>query len=188
MSEDIFDQKFISISGKVVNCILLSVLWVIFSLPVFTAGASFAALLKSCRSTVLGDEGYAWKTFRESFRAAFKKATLIWTVLLAAEVFLFLDLRLILSLAETDGAWHALTMFCVMIMLFAAAAGIYSFMQALCLDLPVKDILRNAVLLAFSNVGRTFLIFLIFGACAAGCVFFPFLIIILPGAAGILYY
>ena len=53
MSEELFDQKFVQKSGKVVNCILLSILWAVFSVPVFTIGASSAALIKSCGRTAM---------------------------------------------------------------------------------------------------------------------------------------
>lgn len=188
MYEDKFDQKFINISGKVVNCILLSILWVIFSIPVFTIGASTTALLKSCGNTILKEEGYAWKTFWESFKSGFKRTTFIWLVLLTMEAALFLDLRLILALAEQNGRWHVLTVFCLMIMLFAAVIGIYSFMQELRLNLALKEVLKNAVVLAFCSIGRTILILMVCAVSVAGCAILPFLAIVLPGIAAILYY
>ena len=149
MSEELFDQKFVQKSGKVVNCILLSILWAVFSVPVFTIGASSAALMKSCGRTVLKDEGYVWRTFFDTFRSRFKKTTLLWLAVLALETLLYLDLRLILALAGQNSLWHILTAFCVMMMLFAGSMGIYALAQAADLNLPVKETLRNAVLLVF---------------------------------------
>ena len=149
MSEELFDQKFVQKSGKVVNCILLSILWAVFSVPVFTIGASSAALIKSCGRTVLKDEGYVWRTFFDTFRSRFKKTTLLWLAVLALETLLYLDLRLILALAGQNSLWHILTAFCVMMMLFAGSMGIYALAQAADLNLPVKETLRNAVLLVF---------------------------------------
>lgn len=186
MSEELFDQKFVQKSGKVVNCILLSILWAVFSVPVFTIGASSSALMKSCGRTVLKDEGYVWRTFFDTFRSRFKKTTLLWLAVLALETLLYLDLRLILALAGQNSLWHILTAFCVMMMLFAGSMGIYALAQAADLNLPVKEILRNAVLLVFCGIGRTLCMGAVCWAAAGACLLFPFLIIILPGLAGIL--
>ena len=186
MKEDAFDQKFVNISGKVVNCICLSVLWAVFSLPVVTAGAATAALLEGCRRTVLKDEGYVFRTFRNCFRLEWKRATPVWLAVLAAEAALYLDLRLILSLAGQNRAWHVLTAFCLLMMLVAAAVGIFALMQELQICLPVKEMMKNAVLLAFGSIGRAVCMGALWAVTAAVCLLFPFLLVILPGAAGAL--
>lgn len=73
---------------KATECMLLSILWVVTSLPVITIGASTTALYYAVVKVIRNNEGYGWGEFWNGFRTNFKQATIIWLVAL-----LFLELH-----------------------------------------------------------------------------------------------
>lgn len=75
----------------VFDMIVLSVLWAVFSLPVFTMGAASAALYHAVYHHVRKGEDYLWNSFWTAFRENFKRQTLCWLVALAILVVLVFD-------------------------------------------------------------------------------------------------
>ena len=77
-----YDGTFVQTMNKIADCICLSFLWFISSLPVITIGASTAALYYSMNKCVRRSEGKIWKTYWHSFRGNFKQASSLWMILL----------------------------------------------------------------------------------------------------------
>lgn len=71
----------------------LNLLWFIFSIPIFTMGASTTALFYVCGKKVRGEDGYIFRDFWKSFKMNFKQSTLTWLIILAAAVILIIDFR-----------------------------------------------------------------------------------------------
>ncbi|MCL1997937.1 MAG: DUF624 domain-containing protein [Turicibacter sp.] len=67
--------KFLS---SVSDVIILGVIWLLFSLPFFTIGASTTALFYVATRRISDKEGYLFRDFYSSFKANFKRATLLW--------------------------------------------------------------------------------------------------------------
>ena len=80
----LLDHIAIRALSRLFDLILLNVLWVLFSLPVVTAGASAAALYSVMLKIVANEEGYIVRGFWEAFKSNFKQSTVIWLSLLVA--------------------------------------------------------------------------------------------------------
>ena len=78
--------------GKFGDLILLNILWVVCSIPIFTIGASTTAVYYVTLKLARNDDGYTIKSFFKSFRENFKQSTIIWLLLLAAGIILGIDL------------------------------------------------------------------------------------------------
>ena len=83
-------KKLLDIEGPVIGflekggqLILLSVLWLIGCIPIFTACTSTAALYDAVMVTVRGEQGTAEKTFWLSFKRCFPAGCLLSLLLLA---------------------------------------------------------------------------------------------------------
>lgn len=72
---------------------LLNVLWVVCSLPVFTMGASTTALTYACMK-LRKKEGYVIQNFFHSFKENFGQATILFLIFLLGGVFLAADIIL----------------------------------------------------------------------------------------------
>ena len=73
------------------DLLFLSVLWIVFSLPVITMGAASVALYTSTYRYVRKNEDYLWHSFWTAFRENFMRSTLCWLVALGIFALLILD-------------------------------------------------------------------------------------------------
>lgn len=93
----LLDHIAIRALSRLFDLILLNVLWVLFSLPVVTAGASAAALYSVMLKIVANEEGYIVRGFWEAFKSNFKQSTVIWLILLAVGAALGADFVIVSS-------------------------------------------------------------------------------------------
>mgnify|MGYP002510893220 CR=1 FL=1 len=82
------DNLFFRIMTKIFYGAALSLLWLLFSIPIVTMGAATSALDDVMLRLVRDEEGYLVRSFVQAFGRHFKKATLVWIVWLAAFVVL----------------------------------------------------------------------------------------------------
>ena len=96
-----FDNKLFVALGKVVDCAILSVLWLVCCLPVITIGVSSTALYYTVHKSIRGNRGYTTKNFFHAFKDNFKPATLSWIVTLAVQIILAMDAYITWQVLQT---------------------------------------------------------------------------------------
>ncbi|HAX53555.1 MAG TPA: hypothetical protein DIW07_01855, partial [Lachnospiraceae bacterium] len=79
--------------SRVCDFILLNILWMICSIPLFTIGASTTALYTVMLKIVKNEEGYIVKGFFRAFKDNFKKGTIIWLIMSGIGIVLGFDVR-----------------------------------------------------------------------------------------------
>lgn len=84
MKEKIFgiDTPFFRLMSMIGDLMLLNLMWIVFSLPVITIGASTTALLYTGMKLARGRDGYVVSNFWKSFKLNLKQSTVIWLLLL----------------------------------------------------------------------------------------------------------
>lgn len=82
------DNLFFRIMTKVFYGAALSLLWLVCSIPLVTAGAAAAALDDVMLRMVRDEEGYVVRSFVQAFGKHFKKATAVWLAWMAGFVVL----------------------------------------------------------------------------------------------------
>lgn len=70
-----YDGFIVRSVNKLTDIVLLSLLWLIACLPIFTFGAASAALYYTVYKVILSEDGHIWKTFWHAFRENFRQAT-----------------------------------------------------------------------------------------------------------------
>ena len=75
------DGPFYKWGTELADVMILSLLWLVCSLPVFTVGASTTALFYVYGKKVRGEDPYVFKSFFKSFKNNFKQATVITVIL-----------------------------------------------------------------------------------------------------------
>lgn len=125
----------------------LSVLWVVFSLPIFTMGAASTALYSAAYHHVRKGEDYLWNSFFSAFKENFKRSTLTWLVALAILGFLGADALLLRSLilqGYSFGWFYGVTLALVML---ALTWTVYLAAYAARFNGTVKEVLRYSFML-----------------------------------------
>ncbi len=74
------DSGFARFMNRAIDLLELNILWVIFSLPVFTIGASTCAAYYVTLKMVSEEEGYVGKMFVKAFKDNFKQGTIMWLI------------------------------------------------------------------------------------------------------------
>ena len=159
--------------GKFGDLIILNVLWLVCSLPVFTIGASTTAVYYVTLKLARDDDGYTVRSFFKSFKENFKQATAIWLILLLAGVVLGVDLYFFARLFNGSS-----TVKTVMLTVFLAISLVYAAIVMYIFPLqsrfynPIKRTFFNAFFMSIRHLFRTIGMIVIDGVLiAAGFVF-----------------
>ena len=141
----------------------LSVLWLFFSLPVFTMGAASAALYSAAYHHVRRGEDYLWNSFLFAFRENFRRSTLAWLAALA-----------VLAVLGADG----------MLLRLALALGwtVYLSAYGARFNGTVREVLRFSFILFRAHPVKTGCVIALVLAGIGLALTFPAMIIFIPGA------
>lgn len=77
------DGRFYRIMTKAADLMVLNFLWMLCSVPVFTAGAALTALYDVTMQMAENKEGYVAKEYFQSFKKNFRKGTVLWLIFLS---------------------------------------------------------------------------------------------------------
>ena len=88
--------KFLS---KFLDVLKLNFLWIFFSLPIITMGASTAAAMSVALKMVDDEEGYIGRSFLKAFKENWKKGTLLLIISLVASYAIYMDFQLFEAVA-----------------------------------------------------------------------------------------
>ena len=166
--------------ARIADTIALGALWVIFSLPVFTMGATSAAFYYAYTKCVRQRMDYSWKTFLAAFKSNFRQATRIWLLVLFLLAVALLDSYLLGQLAAGALWVNLLRAVIVLLTLACVLWGLYLFPYLSRFDVPDKAVMRNCALILLANMPQSLLLLLLFAACALGFICLPILNLLIP--------
>lgn len=167
---------------KIFDCMCLSVLWLLFSLPVITAGASTTALYAAVYHYIRREEGQMLRTFWGAFRENLKRSTLVWLIVLAVAALLTVDVLVFRTMAINGQFlgklyWLILVLCCV-----ALTWTAYVIAYAARFRGSVKDVLRVSLMLLLAHPLRALMVFVPVAAGTLLGIMAPGLLTILPAA------
>ena len=142
--------------SRVADYVTLSLLWVLCSLPIVTLGASTAALDRIMLNE-REDKQTNCAAFFAAFRSNFKKATILWLILLAAGALLILCLWALGRLPETAGKAVDILLHAGVLLLFLVwmFGMVHTFPMTSYFENTVGGILRNSLLVSLLSPLRT---------------------------------
>lgn len=103
------DNAVMQFITKIALCVYLNLLWFVFCIPVFTAGASTTALFYVTLKMARNEEGNITKEFFHSFKNNFRQSTLIWLILLGIGIVLGVDGYVLYHLRFENAFWTIIT-------------------------------------------------------------------------------
>jgi uncharacterized membrane protein YesL len=183
--------NFFNKAGRIVNgvcdTVILSVMWVIACLPVFTVGAATTAMYYTVHKTLVRDRGYLLKTFWGAFRDNFKRATPAWLVQLVCLVVFTLDARIMGAIAESGAVFQLMQYIFYVLLALLSVWFFYTVAYQARFENTLKNNLKNAGVIAFLNPLWSLLILLIFAVVLVLLWLVPFLVFLLPAVQFMLY-
>ena len=178
-----YESKFSQILLKICYSCYLNMLWLLCSLPIFTIGASTAALYDVTFKIVREDDTALTARFFKAFRENFRQATVLWLILLALGVLLAADGYILYHLYQsTSGGMSVVWTLMLALIIVAAIAYVIVLTYVFPLTASVKNtnwaMLKNAFLIGIHYLFCTILVFAIHFAMffAVVAIFTPLII------------
>ena len=152
MLQNILDIKnpFWQCMNKLFDVVVLNFMWILFSLPVVTAGVSTTAVYSVSFKMLRGDSCSVVKGFWAAWKANIKQATVLGLIVYGLSVLLALDLLYFFMLQGfiTGALRYVICIVLTLLLIVALASGIYVFALQALFENTVKETLKNALLLA----------------------------------------
>lgn len=155
------DNAFFTGMGKITDCVFLSILWVVFSLPIITMGAATSAMYYVCSKNLRENRGYIWKNFIYAFKSNFKQSTCIWIIFLFVFGVLFFDFSIMSQLAEAYE--KNIILLDIVVVFFGLFLTWLQYMLAYvtCFENSIKNALKNTFFMMRMNIGWSILVLII---------------------------
>ena len=159
----------------------LSVLWVVFSLPIVTMGAASAALYSAVYHHVRRGEDYLLNSFWTAFKENLKRSTLCWLVALAILAVLTADALVFRTMVIRNQPMSWGYYVALMILALAMTWTVYLSAYAARFDGTAKEVLRFSFLLFRAHPVKTgAVLVLVLGGIALALVL-PAMVVFIPG-------
>lgn len=152
-----YDGPLTRFLNTLADLIILSIMWLVCSLPIVTMGASTVSLYAITMNYGEDDTGLIrrfWKAFRENF----KKGSIAGVVFLLIGVVLFFDFRIIVGMSQNADMFKIAAWF-VTILCFVMY--IYTFPLLACYEQTLIQTMKNALLIGLSNLPATILLLVV---------------------------
>ena len=174
------DNGFFRALTKGVDCVWLSLLFLVTSIPVFTIGASMTALYYAVQKSLKNDRGYVGGEYFHAFKTNFKQSTLVWLLVLVVGIILSVDVQFFRALDEVGQALGKAYLFFGALLVLLVVWVAYLFPYIARFENSTKAIMKNAAYMAILNLPRTLLLIVCMAVAALLVYIIPVTIFIVP--------
>ena len=143
--------------GRLCDLMILNILFIICSIPIFTMGASITALYSVLLKMVKNEEGYIFKGFLKAFKDNFKRSTILWLIYLAAVIIIVIDIRIafVINIPVLQN---------ILLVIFSLAGvmtffiGLYLFPMSARYENTIRGTIKNSLLISVGRLPYTILL------------------------------
>lgn len=178
--------------SKIFDIGWLSIIYIVFCVPVFTIGAATTSLYYVSAKVLRHNRSYVWREFWSCFKQNFKPATVLWLIFAALYMLLYYNINVVgITDKESQyGGYLAGAYIAIGFLAFCIMSYVFPFLSRF--DMKPMKILKFGLYLAFRHFLHTLLLLIIlfvagFGIYAGFVVQIPIFLLFIPGAAGLLY-
>ena len=174
------ESKVMIFLGRITDYLILTLLWVICSIPIFTIGASTTAMFYTSFKILDDEDSYVTRCFFKSFKENFKQSTLLWLVAVAAFLFFVVDFHFYSQLDQGTMRFIGLVVFGFLFVLFTITM-LYLFPYVSRFHCTFKQSIKVSLLLGIRHLFTTILIAVVDAAIVFVCLYYLILFIFMPG-------
>lgn len=155
------------------NIFLVNILFILFSIPIVTVGASLTAMYTVMLRIVRKEDSVTGRGFVNAFRENFKKATIIWLMLIAACVVIYGELVYVTNFTGPIVQFYSILAMAEVVLLVITLPFLFPLVARY--DNTVWNTIKNAFLLSVSNLGAWLKVALAWFAPIALSAYYPVL-------------
>lgn len=141
--------------SKLLDVIKLNFLWILFSIPLITIGASTVAAMSVALKMADDEEGYIGRGFLKAFKENWKQGTALWLITAAAAYAIYLDFQFFEAL---EGNPILFLIIGIVSIVLAVSALLYSYPLTARYENTLFRIINNSIDITRKYVGRTILL------------------------------
>lgn len=151
------DNPIIRFLSRLVDLVVLNVIFLISCIPVFTIGAALTSLYYVCINDWDPQNAHVFKKYIKSFRENFKKATAIWFIMLAAGMITGTNLWYVLSEWRDTGneTYRIGIVFCILILILYFCIFTYVWPLQAKFENKILKTIQNALGMAVAHLPET---------------------------------
>ena len=135
------------------NLIIVNLVFIITCIPFITIGASITALYRITISIVAGDNPAVLREYFKSFKDNFVKSTLFFLLYLALGAFFGFEIYMVRTMMAENMQWVQYPAYFFIFAVFASAC--YAFPLIAWFEESFKQVLKNSLLIALTNLPFT---------------------------------
>ncbi len=150
------DNPVMNFLNKVTNIFILSILWIICSIPIITIGPSTTAVYSVAIKNVNNNEGYLLKDFFTSFKENFKQSFIIDIILKLVAVIGILNVFIIFKSGKIEtlfGMFLLGAQFLLLIELIFVSIYIFAIISRY--NLKTKEAFKQAFIISHKHIMTT---------------------------------
>ncbi len=141
--------------SKMVDVLKLNFLWILFSLPLLTVGASTVAAMSVALKMTDDEEGYIGKSFVKAFKENWKQGTLLWLITVVAVYAVYLDFQFF---EAVEGNPILFLIIGIVSSVLVVVALIYSYPLIARYENTLLHTIQNSIDISRKYFGRTLLL------------------------------
>jgi uncharacterized membrane protein YesL len=177
-----FDQDNVVMRSlsKIFDIGYLSVVWLLFSLPILTIGASFTALYYATVKVIRRERGYVFGEFWHSFRMNFIQATKVWIGILVLMILMVFNIQVVSQEGGNMGGYLVGVYIAIAIIVTMTTCYIFPILSRF--EMKIRKLIRFSFYLSMRHILSTLLILVMTALGGAGFVvgfIFPQAIVLL---------
>lgn len=172
-------SRFWQFLNKMTDLFLLTLLWAVCCIPIFTIGAATTSYFSILMELHQDLEGTVFADFFRRMRRYFTRATRIWLAELAFIILIAVDLRLCWIMKNQVG--YFLLPMLAMLLLCLMTVGFYALALVAHSKAPLKQLVRCAAQVSVDHIAHSISMLVMIVLCAVMAGMYPVLIMFLPG-------
>ena len=165
--------------GKFFDACFLSVIYLIFCIPIFTIGAANTALYYVFLKLAKDEEGYLIRDFIKSFKQNFKQSTLVWLILFIIGVVLIVDIYYFKFIPTTKGVFMYYVLW--IIFLIYSVINLYIFPLICKFENTTKNMFKFSFIMSIRHLGWTTLMVILSVVIILSATRVPPVLVFVPG-------
>ncbi len=148
-------SKFVS---KLIDVFFINLLWILFSIPIITIGASTEAAFYVTIKMVDDEEGYIFKDFWKAFKQNFLQGTILWLITAVFGYALYLLWQVVI---HKDDVSFIIILISIISTVFVIAGLLYSYPLVARYDNKLKNHIKNSYNICIKYFGKTIILFIV---------------------------
>ena len=158
-------------------------MWLITCIPVVTIGAATTAFYYTTHKVIRNQRSGIWKEYWSSFKGNFKQATKTWLIFLAIFVIFYFDINICVEYMKTGEKIGMMAFFFYGLLAVVLIWFMYVFAYMARFEDNIKTTLKNAAIMAFTNLGYSLLVLVLLAGVLFVFRYVPFFSWFVPAIA-----